>query len=56
MLQIQRTLGNGAFGVVYKVRDVASSKIYALRDVACSNASAIRKACREVETMYQISH
>ena len=56
VLQIQRTLGNGAFGVVYKVRDVASSKIYALKDVACFNASAIRKACREVETMYQISH
>ena len=56
VLRIQRTLGNGAFGVVYKVKDVASSRIYALKDVPCPNASAIRKACREVETMCQISH
>ena len=30
---IQRRLGNGAFGVVYKVKDEASYEVYALKDV-----------------------
>ena len=35
VLQIQQRLGNGAFGVVYKVIDEKSSIVYALKDVVC---------------------
>ena len=55
-LRIQQRLGNGAFGVVYKVQDVSSSRIYALKHVLCLNQAAIRNAIREAETMKQISH
>jgi len=55
-LRIQQRLGNGAFGVVYKVKDEATSRVYALKDVLCLQDSAIRNAVREVETMKQISH
>ena len=53
---IQQRLGNGAFGVVYKVKETATSRMYAMKDILCLNGSAIRNAVREVETMYQISH
>ena len=53
---IQQRLGNGAFGVVYKVNETATSRMYAMKDILCLNESAIRNAIREVETMYQISH
>ena len=53
---IQQRLGNGAFGVVYKVKETATSRMYAMKDILCLNGSAIRNAIREIETMYQISH
>ena len=34
---IQQRLGNGAFGVVYKVKDEASYEDHALKDVLCLN-------------------
>ncbi|XP_068680550.1 serine/threonine-protein kinase 35-like [Montipora foliosa] len=55
-LVIQQRLGNGAFGVVYKAKDKASSRTYALKDILCLNQSAARNAIREVETMNLISH
>lgn len=55
-LRIQRRLGSGAFGVVYKVKDVTTYRIYALKDVLCLNMEALRNAFREVETMRDISH
>lgn len=55
-LRIQKRLGNGAFGVVYKVQDVSSSRVYALKDILCLNQAAIRNTLREIETMKQISH
>ena len=55
-IQIQKRLGNGAFGVVYKVKDQASPKVYALKDVLCLNDSALRNAVREAQTLNQISH
>ena len=55
-LILQQRLGNGAFGVVYKVRDEETSSVYALKDVLCSNASEIHNAIREVETLNQICH
>ena len=55
VLRIQQRLGNGAFGVVYKVID-ETSNVYALKDVVCLNGSDIRNAIREVRTMNQISH
>ena len=55
-MKIQQRLGNGAFGVAYKVKDEATSRVYALKDVLCLQDSAIRNAIREGETMKQISH
>ena len=43
-VRIQQRLGNGAFGVVYKVKDEVNSSVYALKDVLCLNASALRNA------------
>ena len=56
IVTIQERLGNGAFGVVYKVIEEASSLVYALKDVLCLNASALRNAVREAQTLSQISH
>ena len=53
---IQKRLGSGAFGVVYKVKESGTSRVYAMKDILCLNRSAIRNAIREVETMNQISH
>ena len=53
---VQCRLGNGAFGVVYKVKDEASYEDYALKDVLCLNVSAIRNAVREATTLKKISH
>ena len=55
-VRIQERLGNGAFGVVYKVKDEASSMVYALKDVLCLNDSALRNAVREATTLNKISH
>ena len=55
-LRIQRTLGNGAFGIVYKVKDVSSSRVYALKDVLCEDASEIINAIQEAMTLNELSH
>ncbi|XP_078367944.1 serine/threonine-protein kinase PDIK1L-like [Oculina patagonica] len=55
-VRILRRLGNGAFGVVYKVKDEESSTDYALKDVLCLNASALRNAIREATTLNKIFH
>ena len=54
--RIQQRLGNGAFGVVYKVIDEASYEVYALKDVLCLYDSALRNAIREAITLNKISH
>lgn len=56
VLKIQKKLGNGAFGVVYKVKDESTSAIYALKEVLCVKFSEIRNAIREVQTLKKISH
>ena len=56
VLRIQRRLGNGAFGVVYKVKDVESSRVFALKDVLCEDTSEILDVIREVITLNEISH
>ena len=55
-VRIQQRLGNGAFGVVYKVKDEASYAVYALKDGLCLNDSALRNAVREATTLDKISH
>ncbi|KAL9976184.1 hypothetical protein ACROYT_G013452 [Oculina patagonica] len=57
-VRIQQRLGNGAFGVVYKVKEAGFfwSTAYALKDVLCLNASALRNAVREATTLNSISH
>ena len=53
---VQQRLGNGAFGVVYKVKDEAYSTVYALKDVLCKDKAQIEGAIREVKTMQKLSH
>ena len=53
---VQQRLGNGAFGVAYKVKDEAYSTVYALKDVFCKDKAQIEDAIREVKTMQKLSH
>ena len=41
IVRVQKRLGKGAFGVVYKVKDEASSTVYALKDVLCLRTFAL---------------
>jgi len=56
VLKIERNLGNGAFGVVYKVKDERTLTDYALKDILCFDNSEYRDAIREVQTLNQIAH
>lgn len=53
---VQQRLGNGSFGVVYEVKDEASSTVNALKDVLCKDKTQIKDAIREVKTMQKLSH
>ena len=55
-VNIQQRLGNGAFGVVYRVIEERTSKVYAMKDILCLIGSAIRNAIREASTLNRISH
>ena len=55
-LRIKQRLGNGAFGVVYKVKDEETARVYALKVIRCFDASQIMKAIGEIRTLNQISH
>ena len=54
-LFVQKELGNGAFGTVYKVSDSAQN-IYALKEVVCQNQSSIDSVIREVNTLAKAKH
>lgn len=54
LLMTQRKLGEGAFGVVYQVKDQASSKMFALKDIRCENESALDNAVSEAENLYKV--
>lgn len=57
LLNVLEKLGNGAFGVVYKVTDVAEPwKVFALKHVPCFDASQIGNVIREVGIMKQLRH
>lgn len=56
MFIIEKKLGNGAFGVVHKVKHQTSSAVYALKDVLCNDKTEIKGAIREVKTMQKLSH
>ena len=58
-LRIKKRLGSGAFGVVYKVIDEATSRVYALKDILCSCYSQpeqIQQAIREAQTLKRVCH
>ena len=55
-VNIQQRLGNGAFGVVYRVIEEGTSQVYAMKDILCLNSSAFRNAIREASTLNRISH
>ena len=59
ILRIEKRLGSGAFGVVYKVTDEATSRVYALKDILCSCYSQpqqIQQAILEVQTLKRVCH
>ena len=56
LVEIQQQLGAGAFGVVYKVKDVATLSEYALKVVVCTNESDILDVDNEILTLRKISH
>lgn len=56
-LTTQKKLGEGAFGVVYQVKDQASSKVFALKDIRCENESALNNAVGEAKILLDlVSH
>ena len=55
-VNIQQRLGNGAFGVVYRVIEEGTSQVYAMKDILCLNVSAINNAVCEALTLNRISH
>ena len=50
----QKKLGEGAFGVVYQVKDQASSKVFALKDIPCRNESALNTAVSEAKNLDKV--
>ena len=54
-LQVQSTLGSGAFGTVYEVRDNLNNA-YALKKVPCINQDSINAVKREANTMIKAQH
>ena len=56
LVAIQQQLGKGGFGVVHKVKDVATSIEYALKDVVCENESDISAVENEILTLSNIAH
>ena len=54
-LQYKSTLGNGAFGTVYKVHDNLNNA-YALKKVPCINQDSINTVKREANTMIKARH
>ena len=54
LFEAQEKLGEGAFGVVYQVRDQASSKVFALKDIRCENESALDNAVSEAGNLLKV--
>ena len=50
----QKKLGEGAFGVVYQVKEQASSQVFALKDILCENESTLKNALSEAENLCKL--
>ena len=53
-LTIQKKLGQGAFGVVYQVKDKATSEVFALKDIRCEEESSLCNAVSEAKHLGQV--
>ena len=50
----QKKLGEGAFGVVYQVKEQTSSQVFALKDILCENESTLKNALSEAENLCKV--
>ena len=55
-IRIEQELGRGGFGVVYRVRDVATAELLALKDITCQNPTAIQGALAEINMLNSLVH
>ena len=55
---VERLLGSGAFGVVFRVKDTSDGRAFALKDVECRSDSQmqIEKVVREVNALIAAKH
>ena len=53
---VERLLGSGAFGVVFRVKDTSDGRVFALKDVECKSDSQIEKVVREVNALIAAKH
>ena len=56
LVEIQQQIGAGSFGVVHKVKDMATQGEYALKEVVCENESEILDVKNEILTLRNIYH
>ena len=54
LFKTQKKLGEGAFGVVYQVKDQASPEVFALKDIRCEKESALNNAVSEAKNLFKV--
>ena len=55
-LMVQRELGSGAFGTVFKVYDSREGKTYALKVISCTGQVSVNQVLREAKTLSVARH
>ena len=54
--EIESTLGEGSYGVIYKVKNIHNGKIYAMKKMIANDVEQIEKAHREYELVSLCNH
>ena len=55
-LTIEQTLGKGAYGRVYKVKDRQNGAEFALKYIECTPQFDVERALGEIRTLKSLSH